>query len=730
MATSTEVEASTATNKDDVPTLPFAQMTSQFMQSVKDNFAANNVQGLEKTNELLLSKDKENKKLALDQCLREYQARELIIATKNNVEFDVIQKYVRFVVQAAQRELCTLSTPMNILGDVFDLLPLAKCETFFKIVELEVATWKSPVFYSSIKNHLLRICNDLLRRLSRTQNTVFCGRILLFLAKFFPFSERSGLNVISEFNLDNHTAYTKEPPKSEEKPKEDPKTNTEEQTNEDKSDKINTDDIAKESSKPSEEKSETTEDKTEKKTDKIEEMEIELIVEEKEKMEVEKKEDDKESKAEREFKLYSNFWQLQDFFRDPAQCYDKTQWDTFCNITAEIFATFTKKKLDSRAAKKEPHMKETADDFVEEYFPKYLTNQNLLNLQLNDSNFRRYVLMQYLIVFQYLQTSVKFKTESQVLSTDQGKWIDEQRKKSFKLLDETPPNGKAFSTSAKSILKRELIWIRWKNEGCPSLVIPSPPPAENGEAEKEEGAGKAKLGKRKAPLGDLMRYEAKHGKINLGNKGLTKLWNINPDNLEACKEQERNFLPSLLDFFGEPINELNPHNGIEDTYKQVNKGEWGWRALRLMSRRSNHFFLVGNSHISKLPEYLTIMMKKMATDFEINIEAPVGGAAEDEANGMETNGNGAEAPSSSLKLTEEQVSVLAGKLADHWEKLVPKFGLPDEKVEEIKSSGTNEEKCVNLLKAWIAEEEEGASPDEITYILGSLKLSQLIEGVF
>ncbi len=51
---------------------------------------------------------------------------------------------------------------------------------------------------------------------------------------------------------------------------------------------------------------------------------------------------------------------------------------------------------------------------------------------------------------------------------------------------------------------RELIWIRWKNEGCPSLVIPSPPPAENGEAEKEEGAGKAKLGKRKAPLGDLV----------------------------------------------------------------------------------------------------------------------------------------------------------------------------------------------------------------------------------
>ena len=50
--------------------------------------------------------------------------------------------------------------------------------------------------------------SDLLRRLSRSQNTVFCGRILLFLAKFFPFSERSGLNVISEFNLENTTVFS------------------------------------------------------------------------------------------------------------------------------------------------------------------------------------------------------------------------------------------------------------------------------------------------------------------------------------------------------------------------------------------------------------------------------------------------------------------------------------------------------------------------------------------
>ena len=90
---------------------------------------------------------------------------------------------------------------------MFDVLTLESCEELFKTVEQEViscwygrvitefnskvSTWRETVFFTSFtKNNLLRICNDLLRRLSRTQNTVFCGRILLFLAKFFPFSER------------------------------------------------------------------------------------------------------------------------------------------------------------------------------------------------------------------------------------------------------------------------------------------------------------------------------------------------------------------------------------------------------------------------------------------------------------------------------------------------------------------------------------------------------------
>jgi len=43
------------------------------------------------------------------------------------------------------------------------------------------------------------------------------------------------------------------------------------------------------------------------------------------------------------------------------------------------------------------------------YFPKYLTNHKLLELQLSDVNFRRYILIQFLLLFQYLDAPVKFK---------------------------------------------------------------------------------------------------------------------------------------------------------------------------------------------------------------------------------------------------------------------------------------------------------------------------------
>jgi len=108
---------------------------------------------------------------------------------------------------AARKGLCSIMTPFLMIADALDCSTLENCQIVFDFVEKHTAIWKSSQFYASGKNSLLRACNDLLRRLSQSQNNVFCGRIHIFLTRIFPISEKSALNLNSNFNLDNETKY-------------------------------------------------------------------------------------------------------------------------------------------------------------------------------------------------------------------------------------------------------------------------------------------------------------------------------------------------------------------------------------------------------------------------------------------------------------------------------------------------------------------------------------------
>ncbi len=119
-----------------------------------------------------------------------------------------------------------------------------------------------------------------------------------------------------------------------------------------------------------------------------------------------------------DYALYSKFWKLQDFFRKPAQCYENVKWRTFSSYTNDVLSTFQSFKVDSISGNKQKTANgdlmdhdngDDGGDDEKQFFAKYLTNQNLLQLQLSDSNFRRYILVQFLILFQYLKSTVKFK---------------------------------------------------------------------------------------------------------------------------------------------------------------------------------------------------------------------------------------------------------------------------------------------------------------------------------
>ena len=55
------------------------------------------------------------------------------------------------------------------------------------------------------------MCNELLRRLSRAEDTTFCGRVYIFLFQSFPLGDRSSVNLRGAYHVENVTLYETSP---------------------------------------------------------------------------------------------------------------------------------------------------------------------------------------------------------------------------------------------------------------------------------------------------------------------------------------------------------------------------------------------------------------------------------------------------------------------------------------------------------------------------------------
>jgi THO complex subunit 1 len=54
---------------------------------------------------------------------------------------------------------------------------------------------------------ILRACNELLRRLSRAEDAVFCGRVFIYVFQTFPLHDRSSVNRQGDYNSENVTTF-------------------------------------------------------------------------------------------------------------------------------------------------------------------------------------------------------------------------------------------------------------------------------------------------------------------------------------------------------------------------------------------------------------------------------------------------------------------------------------------------------------------------------------------
>lgn len=160
----------------------------------------------------------------------------------------------------------------------------------------------------------------------------------------------------------------------------------------------------------------------------------------------------------------------------------------------------------------------------------------------------------------------------------------------------------------------------------------------------------------------------------MGNPELTRLWNLCPDNLQACRGADRNFLPPFESYF--------------ESQSDKSESSFEWRALRLLSRQSTLFFSLTTTN-SKVSEILDTVYKKMnETKFKkVETEPKTDG---DNDLLMEKEDGLVEEDSELMKTdqlmpddtnthkaavaTEEQLSELCDIIGSDWERLGSKFG--------------------------------------------------------
>lgn len=190
----------------------FASTKSAFSDCIHDRDDDLSTEAIEETFANVPHGSDLDKRACCDQAFKECLQRSVLASVAGESEEDNISQtvsMVKFAISCAKKSICTSSTPVLLLSDAFEMLTIDRCRQLFNFVEESVPIWISELFFAPCKNHLLRMCNDILRRLSKSQNTIFSGRIQLFLARLFPLEEKSALNLMSHFNTENVTAFKK-----------------------------------------------------------------------------------------------------------------------------------------------------------------------------------------------------------------------------------------------------------------------------------------------------------------------------------------------------------------------------------------------------------------------------------------------------------------------------------------------------------------------------------------
>ncbi|KAG0313509.1 hypothetical protein BGZ97_010104 [Linnemannia gamsii] len=421
---------------------------------------------------------------------------------------DALFRCLDLLLRCSEIDLVEQLTPIHLLEEVLDMQTV-ECG------EQGIASVKGKGL------SFLRICNELLRRLSKAKNTVLCGRILMLLSSVFPITERSGVNLKGEFNTENVTL-------------------------------VESDDVVivpELASTPSQsQKGDVS------RVPAGEAMDVDQETGSPAKEPMEEDRPEETTKAHSQF--YTDFWSLQSFFNNPNLLINSvdnmTKLRDGIDKTLVKFASIEEEEQKSRgqrtestnattyAPTTEPSTDSATSQGVEKkkhssskdrtnppstYFPKFLTSPKLLQLEIVDPYFRKHILVQFLIMVQYLQSHNLAARDAQTKITTPNRqflsqWILDAKDREW--TETTRPiilthlkaagletGDSSFVSTVEEVLKDDESWVQWKAESCQPFEKPS----WTAEQVEHTGQKRKRLSEKMAPL-----------KQRLGCANLTGLW--------------------------------------------------------------------------------------------------------------------------------------------------------------------------------------------------------------
>jgi len=388
--------------------------------------------------------------------------------------FTTIYNLLDILQQCTEHSLCDSALTLWLVEELLDSQTIDGCRLVFDYLESRRHDFE--------KNKLivLRSCNELLRRLSRAEDAVFCGRVFLFLFQSFPLGDKSAVNLRGEFHTENVTKFDEsiggaatlaegqQPDAMEVDVQQEPKAIPTGPAADDKTKKITT---TTKTNKAMEEKKEEPE------------MDIDTF--------------------------YAAFWSLQRIFSDPREAFKDT---TFSAVKIGLSATLRKFKEAPKIlqTRNRPHTAPTSQQQQPQaplgkrkrssrtddksgrataFNPKYLTSRDLFTLEISDLTFQRHVLVQALIFLEFLLSltaTAKERTAAAVpkgqraliypytLSDEDATWVTSMRTAIATYLQEGP-EGKFYYRMVETVLARDKNWVRWKLEQCPAISKPTLP---------------------------------------------------------------------------------------------------------------------------------------------------------------------------------------------------------------------------------------------------------------